>query len=199
MTTWPIALERDIQPFGLARAALEGRELLLWRDDGGQIHVWSDLCPHRSVRLSAGRNVGDCVQSAYHGWRFGANGALVAIPAQHDRPLPDIRVKVVNSEVAFGFVWATLEGQHLSPPEFSAQKDEVLLRPLPINTSAEAVRANLSRLPAIRLIVTPTSSASCKLFGFAKAKNQATSLQTARWANHCLNGLRRFVEARAAS
>jgi nitrite reductase/ring-hydroxylating ferredoxin subunit len=199
MTTWPIALERDIQPFGLARAALEGSDLLLWRDGDGQIHVWNDLCPHRSVRLSAGRNLGDCVQSAYHGWRFGANGALVAIPAEHNKPLPDIRVKTISSEVAFGFVWATLESERLFPPEFSPQKDEVLLRPLPVNTPAEAVRANLSRLPAIRLIATPTGGASCKLFGFAKAKNQETALQTARWANHCLNALRRFVEARAAS
>jgi hypothetical protein len=135
----------------------------------------------------------------YHGWRFGANGALVAIPAEHDSPLPAIRVKTVNSVVAFGFVWATLESESLSPPEFSPRKDEVLLRPLPVNAPAEVVRANLSRLPAIQLIVTPTGNASCKLFGFAKAKNQETPLQTARWANHCLNALRRFVESRAAS
>jgi hypothetical protein len=126
------------------------------------------------------------------------NGAIVAIPAERNKPLPDIRVTAVNSEVAFGFVWATVGSEFLSPPEFSPQKDEVVLRPLPINAPAETVRATLSRLPAIRLIVTPTRSAGCKLFGFAKAKDQETQLQTARWANHCLNAFRRFVETRAA-
>jgi hypothetical protein len=28
--TWPIALERDIHPYGLVRASLDGRDLLVW-------------------------------------------------------------------------------------------------------------------------------------------------------------------------
>jgi nitrite reductase/ring-hydroxylating ferredoxin subunit len=197
--TWPIALERDIHPYGLVRASLDGRDLLVWRDDCDQIRVWEDRCPHRSIRLSAGRNLGDCIQSAYHGWRFGKNGAVLAIPAELHAPRPDIKVRSISSQIAFGMVWATLEGEPLLPAEFAPDKDEVLLRPLPINAPPNALQPFLSSLPAIRFIATPTGKASCKLFGCAKACAEDTRLQTARRANHQLNALRRSVEANAAA
>src|SRR6516162_3181141 len=117
--TWPIALERDIHPYSLARASLDGRDLLVWRDDCDQIHVWEDRCPHRSIRLSAGRNLGDCIQSAYHGWRFSKNGTVLAIPAELHAPRPDIKVWIISRHIAFGMVWASLEGEPLPPAEFA--------------------------------------------------------------------------------
>ena len=58
----PVALEREVLPKSLLRTNLNGQDLVLWRDNANDIQVWADRCPHRSVKLSAGRNNGNCVQ-----------------------------------------------------------------------------------------------------------------------------------------
>jgi phenylpropionate dioxygenase-like ring-hydroxylating dioxygenase large terminal subunit len=40
-----------------------------------------DICPHRGMPLSFGRMEGDCVECAYHGWRFDQAGRCRGIPA----------------------------------------------------------------------------------------------------------------------
>ena len=53
-----------------------GRQLVAWRDGGGEWRVFDDACPHRRVALSEGRVEADGTLScAYHGWRF--DGARV--------------------------------------------------------------------------------------------------------------------------
>ena len=48
---------------------------------GGQLVAFRDRCPHRLAPLSLGTVMGDELQCAYHGWRFGADGGCRAIPA----------------------------------------------------------------------------------------------------------------------
>ncbi|WP_237653814.1 Rieske 2Fe-2S domain-containing protein [Xanthomonas graminis] len=45
-----------------------------------------DRCPHRHAPLSAGCASGDGLACPYHGWRFGRDGALRAIPVPACRP-----------------------------------------------------------------------------------------------------------------
>ena len=43
--------------------------------------MFFDECPHRGAPLSLGRHEGDELVCAYHGWRFGPDGAATCIPA----------------------------------------------------------------------------------------------------------------------
>ncbi len=45
------------------------------------LRAFRDVCPHRLAPLSAGTVVEGTLQCGYHGWRFGADGGCVEIPA----------------------------------------------------------------------------------------------------------------------
>src|SRR5437867_4939219 len=59
---------------------LLGEPLVLWRDARGAVHAFRDVCVHRGTALSLGRVDGNEIVCAYHGWRYGADGACTAIP-----------------------------------------------------------------------------------------------------------------------
>ncbi len=79
-------------------------------DDGGRYSCFADCCPHRSTRLSIGWIEGDGIRCAYHGWRFGADGRCVEIPAVPDVPIPARAcVEAFDATVAYGLVWVCLD------------------------------------------------------------------------------------------
>jgi phenylpropionate dioxygenase-like ring-hydroxylating dioxygenase large terminal subunit len=69
-----------------------------------------DRCPHRHVPLSAGSLIGDEIQCAYHGYRFGFDGRCTHIPAlDADVPIPPkafVDTALVTER--FGMVWLCL-------------------------------------------------------------------------------------------
>jgi phenylpropionate dioxygenase-like ring-hydroxylating dioxygenase large terminal subunit len=60
------------QPVGVR---LLGRDIVLFRGEGGQVGALEDCCPHRRMRLSLGCIVGGRLQCPYHGWTFDCTGA----------------------------------------------------------------------------------------------------------------------------
>jgi phenylpropionate dioxygenase-like ring-hydroxylating dioxygenase large terminal subunit len=64
----------------LARVML-GEPVVLGRDRAGRVFALRDLCPHRGMRLSAGRFDGREIECCYHGWRFAGDGRCTAIPS----------------------------------------------------------------------------------------------------------------------
>jgi len=59
---------------------LLGKPWVLYRVEG-RIVAFADRCPHRQCPLSLGEVDNGVLQCAYHGWRFGGDGACVEIPA----------------------------------------------------------------------------------------------------------------------
>jgi phenylpropionate dioxygenase-like ring-hydroxylating dioxygenase large terminal subunit len=59
-----VARSEAIQTGTLTRAKLLDRDLVIWRNQSGQVLVWADRCPHRSIRLSGGTIVNDTVVCA---------------------------------------------------------------------------------------------------------------------------------------
>jgi phenylpropionate dioxygenase-like ring-hydroxylating dioxygenase large terminal subunit len=53
---------------------LHGVGLALFQTASGQIAALEDRCPHRRMRLSLGRVVGERLQCRYHGWTFDCRG-----------------------------------------------------------------------------------------------------------------------------
>jgi phenylpropionate dioxygenase-like ring-hydroxylating dioxygenase large terminal subunit len=70
----------------MARREILGEPVMLGRTPAGELVALRDICPHRASPLSAGRfareaDGGWSVECPYHGWRFGPDGACVAIPS----------------------------------------------------------------------------------------------------------------------
>jgi nitrite reductase/ring-hydroxylating ferredoxin subunit len=57
------------------------RPIVLFRGADGVPGALHDRCPHRGVALSLGTLADGAVACAYHGWRFGTDGACVHIPS----------------------------------------------------------------------------------------------------------------------
>lgn len=89
------------RPLGIRRF---GVDLVLWRDSQGKLSVLRDLCPHRSVKLSAGKVAGDFLQCAFHGFRYDTAGICRHVP-EINRAAPGLKVKTYECREENGFVW----------------------------------------------------------------------------------------------
>ena len=124
------ALSGDLKRGKLARYELLGEPVLLGRSSSGQLFALRDICPHRAAPLSAGgfhreTSGAETVECPYHGWRFGADGACVAIPSLVADQAMDVgRIRVRRYPVAESqglvFVWVGSDpraaGEPTEPP-----------------------------------------------------------------------------------
>ena len=116
------------------QARIHGHDLVLWRSPNGTVNAQSDLCVHRGGSLAGGSVVGDCVQCPYHGWRYGADGACVEIPANRSGlPIPKkARVDTYPCVERYGFVWVflgDLAPEHRPPvPELEGLEEHIEAR-----------------------------------------------------------------------
>ncbi|TWI62655.1 Rieske-like 2Fe-2S protein [Pseudoduganella lurida] len=101
----------------LSLGFMAGEELALWRAADGAPQAWANRCPHRGLRFTLGRLVGDRLACAYHGWEFQAgDGRCVAIPAHPDMRVPrGICATTYRTAQQDGMVWASA-GVPAAPP-----------------------------------------------------------------------------------
>jgi len=71
-------------PIGITRLS---ENIVLWRDNDGQVHALEDRCPHRGARLSLGWNLGDRMACWYHGIEINGDGVVVNVPAVEKSPM----------------------------------------------------------------------------------------------------------------
>jgi len=101
---WYVAARsQDINQALSARVLLE-ENLVLYRQQDGNVVALEDACPHRKLPLSKGRLLGDIVECGYHGMQFEGSGNCVSIPTQ-DRIPPNARVRAYPVAEKWGFVW----------------------------------------------------------------------------------------------
>lgn len=111
---YPVATAADLGA-GPLPAALFGEDLVLWRDEAGTPHAFTDRCPHRGTRLSLGavRVVDGRAQleCPYHGWRFNGGGRCLRIPALPDfTPATGHAARAHPLREAHGLLWVVLGG-----------------------------------------------------------------------------------------
>ena len=103
---WAIAESQTIgkKPVGLRRL---GVDLVLWRDNNGEIVCQSQHCPHRGASLALGRVVDGCLQCPYHGFRFDPQGSCTLIPCEGEKAhiSPKMWVKPYLVKEAHDLVW----------------------------------------------------------------------------------------------
>lgn len=114
----PVAYANDVG--GAPRAAtLLDEPLVLWRDGGGAVRAFRDVCVHRGTALSLGCVDGDELVCAYHGWRYGADGACTAIPQLPDPTRVPARARALayRTTERYGLVWVALEAPRWPIPD----------------------------------------------------------------------------------
>ena len=106
---YPVLTAREVR--GKPRAVrLVGRDIVLFRDKG-ELFALDDRCPHRGVKLSAGKcdyAVTGTITCPYHGWTFdGASGQLVAALMEGpDSPLTrKVAVRTYPVKEFGGLIW----------------------------------------------------------------------------------------------
>lgn len=99
------------------RVRLLGTDLVAFRGQDGTLGLADELCPHRRASLALAR-VEDCsLRCIYHGWRIGADGAVVEVPSEGERSAEfaaSVRVNRYRIREGGGLVWAYL-GEGAAP------------------------------------------------------------------------------------
>ncbi|MEO0550240.1 MAG: aromatic ring-hydroxylating dioxygenase subunit alpha [Pseudomonadota bacterium] len=132
------AVSADVKPGTQVRKILLGEPIVLARTDQGEAFALRDICPHRMVPLSTGRQVDTDGQATlecpYHGWRFGTDGVCRFIPAlTDDSPYEPEKIKVRRYPVyeTNGALFIFIPSDHrfdgtpdVPPPDFGALPDQ---------------------------------------------------------------------------
>jgi nitrite reductase/ring-hydroxylating ferredoxin subunit len=106
----PVALSSSIEAGTSAGAVVEGSEIVVWRDNSGNAHVWEDRCPHRGMRMSFGFVRGDHIACLYHGWQYDTAGQCRYVPAHPTLEVPQtIKVPTYLSQEKYGIIWTTTD------------------------------------------------------------------------------------------
>jgi phenylpropionate dioxygenase-like ring-hydroxylating dioxygenase large terminal subunit len=139
-----VAVADEIRPGELTPLTLLERDLVAWRDAGGSVHVWEDLCVHRGARLSKGWIRDDRVICPYHGWNYDASARCVLMPAApSEPPLKKARAIVHQTRERYGLVWVCLGVPEREIPEFPEWDDnaykKVLCGPYKFRSGYRAV------------------------------------------------------------
>lgn len=80
--------------------------IVLFRDAANQVQALEDRCPHRQVKLSHGKRVGERLECAYHGWQFDATGHCVEVPyLTEQQKLPTCQLRQYPVREQNGFIW----------------------------------------------------------------------------------------------
>ena len=108
--TWVrIAASADLdRPRPLLPVTLDGRQLVLFRDDDGQLGLIGRHCPHRGADLCYGRLEDNGLRCPFHGWHFDRSGQCVEQPAEPEgsRMHEQIRLPMVPVVERDGAIWA---------------------------------------------------------------------------------------------
>ncbi|HVW32462.1 MAG TPA: Rieske 2Fe-2S domain-containing protein [Acidimicrobiia bacterium] len=129
-TGWfQLAWRDEIEPGRAVPLTRFGEELVAFRGESGELHVFDAYCPHFGAHLGYGGCVeGDDIVCPFHQWRFGPDGRVTDIPysqrrqtANRLRPWPVVEVET------FVFVW------------YDAQSRPPLWDPPPPNMTGRSV------------------------------------------------------------
>ena len=163
---WYMAgLARPLLRGDMKRVMLLGEPVLIGRMTDGEVFALRDICPHRGVPLSAGRVMPeDTVECPYHGWRFKADGAVLAHPLarrRRDRSNPtSIRVRAYPVREQDGLIWVYMAAQGREstapasePPRVPVPQRQAALErkpDLPLRHRSRRDRPDGSRARALR-------------------------------------------------
>lgn len=96
---------------------LLGEELVLFRDETGNLGLIGRHCPHRGADLAYGRLEDNGLRCPFHGWHFDCSGQCVEQPGEPEGSRMHEKIKAVSYPVREmnGIIWAYM-GEGTPPP-----------------------------------------------------------------------------------
>ena len=98
-------------PGDFATLRLMGERAMVVRGEDGELRAFYNVCRHRAAAVVQG-NTGSCsstgIRCPYHGWLYGLDGSLKAVPAEATFPglnKAEYGLKPLDIEVCMGFVF----------------------------------------------------------------------------------------------
>jgi 3-ketosteroid 9alpha-monooxygenase subunit A len=90
-----------------------GRDLALWRDEQGVVHLNDAFCPHLGAHFGYGGHVDGCdLVCPFHGWKFDSDGANTDIPyGNRTNQRARLRTYPVREVDHFIMVWFHPDGE----------------------------------------------------------------------------------------
>jgi 5,5'-dehydrodivanillate O-demethylase len=79
---YPIAAVSELDEDPVRKVRILGEDLVLFRDQRGELGLVAERCPHRRASLAYGIPEQDSLRCPYHGWAFDRTGACVDQPAE---------------------------------------------------------------------------------------------------------------------
>ncbi|MEM9670144.1 MAG: aromatic ring-hydroxylating dioxygenase subunit alpha [Pseudomonadota bacterium] len=137
--SWYLATpSEDLKPGRQFRRIILGEPIVIGRTVSGEVFALRDICPHRLVPLSAGRQIETegrtTLQCPYHGWRFDTGGVCRLMPSLlEDQPYEPSRITVRRFPVheANGAIYIyfshSVRDRHepaVPPPDFGILPDK---------------------------------------------------------------------------
>ena len=112
---YPIALATEVGETPLGVTLLD-QPLVVYRGEGATV-VADDVCPHRGMPLSRARGDGRGISCAYHGFRFGAGGRCVDVPAHPQAKIPArLHLRTCPAVERYGLIWTCLAADPADEP-----------------------------------------------------------------------------------
>lgn len=109
----PLARSEDVPAGARVPSRLLGEDLVVWRNNDGQVSVLDNLCVHRGTKLSDGSvtPTGN-LACPYHGWEYATDGACVRIPQLPPGTKVPSKARVTSHPVReqYGLIWTFLSG-----------------------------------------------------------------------------------------
>jgi len=112
LSTWQMVCHVSELPNPGAYVTLNllGERAVVVRGENGEIEGFYNVCRHRAAAVLKGRS-GSCrhaLRCPYHGWTYGLDGALKAVPGEKSFPgldKPEFGLTKIEVEVWMGFVF----------------------------------------------------------------------------------------------
>jgi phenylpropionate dioxygenase-like ring-hydroxylating dioxygenase large terminal subunit len=123
-TTWQLVchVSEVPQPGNFATLDFLGERAFVIRGEDGQLRAFHNVCRHRAAAVVRGAS-GSCdhaIRCFYHGWTYGFDGRLKAVPGEASFPGLDksrLGLKPLEMEVYLGFVFVRFAGDGPSVAE----------------------------------------------------------------------------------
>jgi phenylpropionate dioxygenase-like ring-hydroxylating dioxygenase large terminal subunit len=96
---------------------IDGREIAIFITDASEVAALDEVCPHRRMRLSEGRVVGNRLECCYHGWTFDAKGHGESPGA----PKMYLQTRYYETRVEHGWVWVREAGSDTTFPNIEME------------------------------------------------------------------------------
>lgn len=115
-TGWfQVAWAAELAPGDVRPLRYFGRDMVLYRGQGGDFHVLDAFCKHMGAHLGYGGRVrGENIVCPYHGWTWGSDGRNRMVPAER-KATDRCRINAWPSAVANGIVWVWFDAAGRAP------------------------------------------------------------------------------------